>query len=95
MLVSPSDLRVPPPPRRAVLRAFVMTTAAIFDEPYHITRRFASLDHISAGRAGWNLPSARPSRPAASAQVHLASRSPAKLTMPSCLSAGHRNPARC
>ena len=23
--------------------------------PYHIARRFASLDHISGGRAGWNI----------------------------------------
>ena len=26
-----------------------------YDEPYHIARRFASLDHISGGRAGWNI----------------------------------------
>ena len=25
------------------------------DAPYHIARRFASLDHISGGRAGWNI----------------------------------------
>src|SRR6204780_1956489 len=25
------------------------------EEPYHIARRFASLDHISGGRAGWNI----------------------------------------
>ena len=24
-------------------------------QPYHIARRFASLDHISGGRAGWNI----------------------------------------
>jgi len=33
----------------------VATGSTTFDEPYHIARRFASLDHISAGRAGWNI----------------------------------------
>lgn len=31
------------------------TASTTFDEPYHIARRFASLDHISGGRAGWNV----------------------------------------
>ncbi len=33
----------------------VATASTTFDEPYHIARRFASLDHISSGRAGWNI----------------------------------------
>ncbi|WP_158742947.1 LLM class flavin-dependent oxidoreductase [Acidisphaera sp. L21] len=33
----------------------VSTATTTFDEPFHIARRFASLDHISHGRAGWNL----------------------------------------
>jgi FMN-dependent oxidoreductase (nitrilotriacetate monooxygenase family) len=33
----------------------VATASTTFDEPYHIARRFASLDHLSEGRAGWNL----------------------------------------
>jgi alkanesulfonate monooxygenase len=33
----------------------VATASTTFDEPYHIARRFASLDHISGGRAGWNV----------------------------------------
>jgi alkanesulfonate monooxygenase len=33
----------------------VATGSTTFDEPYHIARRFASLDHISGGRAGWNV----------------------------------------
>ncbi|MEA2730421.1 MAG: hypothetical protein QOF70_4896 [Acetobacteraceae bacterium] len=33
----------------------VATASTTFDEPYHIARRFASLDHISNGRAGWNV----------------------------------------
>ena len=31
------------------------TASTTFDAPYHIARRFASLDHISGGRAGWNV----------------------------------------
>jgi FMN-dependent oxidoreductase (nitrilotriacetate monooxygenase family) len=33
----------------------VGTASTTFEEPYHVARRFASLDHISGGRAGWNL----------------------------------------
>ncbi|KQS77132.1 monooxygenase [Rhizobium sp. Leaf384] len=33
----------------------VATASTTFDAPYHIARRFASLDHISDGRAGWNI----------------------------------------
>ncbi|CAN5326656.1 LLM class flavin-dependent oxidoreductase [soil metagenome] len=33
----------------------VATASTTYDEPYHIARRFASLDHISGGRAGWNI----------------------------------------
>ena len=33
----------------------VATASTTFDEPYHIARRFASLDHLSGGRAGWNI----------------------------------------
>src|SRR6202043_1529137 len=31
------------------------TATTSYNEPYHIARKFASLDHISAGRAGWNV----------------------------------------
>jgi alkanesulfonate monooxygenase len=31
------------------------TASTTYDEPFHIARRFASLDHISNGRAGWNI----------------------------------------
>lgn len=31
------------------------TASTTYDEPYHIARRFASLDHISNGRAAWNV----------------------------------------
>jgi alkanesulfonate monooxygenase len=33
----------------------VATGSTTFDAPYHVARRFASLDHISGGRAGWNI----------------------------------------
>jgi alkanesulfonate monooxygenase len=33
----------------------VATATTTYDEPFHVARRFASLDHISGGRAGWNL----------------------------------------
>ncbi|CAI6302533.1 unnamed protein product [Periconia digitata] len=31
------------------------TASTTYDEPYHIARRFASLDHLSEGRAAWNI----------------------------------------
>ena len=33
----------------------VATASTSYNEPYHVARKFASLDHISKGRAGWNL----------------------------------------
>lgn len=33
----------------------IATSSTTYDEPFHVARRFASLDHISGGRAGWNL----------------------------------------
>ncbi|MCB4768681.1 LLM class flavin-dependent oxidoreductase [Ancylobacter sp. Lp-2] len=33
----------------------VATASSSFNEPYNLARQFASLDHISGGRAGWNL----------------------------------------
>jgi FMN-dependent oxidoreductase (nitrilotriacetate monooxygenase family) len=31
------------------------TASTSFDHPFHLARRFGSLDHISKGRAGWNI----------------------------------------
>jgi alkanesulfonate monooxygenase len=31
------------------------TASTTYDEPYPVARRFASLDHLSGGRAGWNI----------------------------------------
>lgn len=33
----------------------VATATTSYNEPYNIARRYASLDHISNGRAGWNV----------------------------------------
>jgi len=33
----------------------IATGSTTFEQPYHVARRFASLDHISGGRAGWNI----------------------------------------
>jgi N-acetyl-S-(2-succino)cysteine monooxygenase len=33
----------------------VCTASTTYEEPYVVARRFASIDHISGGRAGWNL----------------------------------------
>ncbi|WP_405422484.1 LLM class flavin-dependent oxidoreductase [Streptomyces erythrochromogenes] len=33
----------------------IATVSTTFNEPFHLARKFASLDHISGGRAGWNI----------------------------------------
>lgn len=33
----------------------VATGSTTYDQPFHVARRFASLDHISGGRSGWNV----------------------------------------
>ncbi|MFP3518300.1 LLM class flavin-dependent oxidoreductase [Pseudomonas sp. SIMBA_077] len=33
----------------------IATATTSYNEPYHIARKFASLDHLSNGRAAWNL----------------------------------------
>lgn len=33
----------------------IATASTTYNDPYHIARKFASLDHISNGRAGWNV----------------------------------------
>ena len=38
-----------------VTRHIGLVATTTYDEPFHVARRFASLDHISGGRAGWNL----------------------------------------
>ena len=33
----------------------IATASTTYNEPYHVARKFASLDHLSGGRAGWNV----------------------------------------
>ena len=33
----------------------IATGSTTYEEPFHVARRFASLDHISGGRAAWNI----------------------------------------
>lgn len=33
----------------------IATASTSYNSPYNLARRFASLDHVSAGRAGWNV----------------------------------------
>lgn len=34
---------------------FIATASTTYEEPYQLARKFASLDHLSGGRAGWNV----------------------------------------
>jgi FMN-dependent oxidoreductase (nitrilotriacetate monooxygenase family) len=41
---------------RATRRIGLIATASTsYNDPYNLARRFASLDHVSGGRAGWNI----------------------------------------
>lgn len=33
----------------------IATASTTYNDPFHIARKFSSLDHISGGRAGWNV----------------------------------------
>src|SRR6185312_10165417 len=33
----------------------IATVSSTYNEPYNLARRFASVDHVSGGRAGWNI----------------------------------------
>ncbi|WP_395453784.1 LLM class flavin-dependent oxidoreductase (plasmid) [Azospirillum melinis] len=33
----------------------IATLSTTYNEPYNVARRFASLDHVSGGRSGWNI----------------------------------------
>jgi alkanesulfonate monooxygenase len=33
----------------------IATASTSFNPPFHVARKFASLDHLSGGRAGWNI----------------------------------------
>ncbi len=48
----------------------VATVNTNFSEPYHVARQFASLDHISGGRAGWNVVSSLSDGPVKNFGLH-------------------------
>jgi N-acetyl-S-(2-succino)cysteine monooxygenase len=52
----------------------VATVSTTYNEPYLLARKFASLDHLSNGRAGWNIVTTAAEKAAAnfSKNVHLA-----------------------
>src|SRR5690349_9918543 len=33
----------------------IATVSTTYNDPYNLARRFASVDHVSNGRAGWNI----------------------------------------
>ena len=41
--------------RRPSRIGLIATASTTYNEPYNLARRFASLDHVSGGRAGWNI----------------------------------------
>ncbi|WP_446213414.1 LLM class flavin-dependent oxidoreductase [Micromonospora sp. IBSANI012] len=42
----------------------IATVSTTYNEPFNIARKFASLDHLSGGRAGWNIVTSAQSREA-------------------------------
>jgi len=52
---------------------FVATMSTTYNEPYHVARKFASLDSLNGGRTGWNLVTSHVSAEAAnfSKEKHL------------------------
>jgi alkanesulfonate monooxygenase SsuD/methylene tetrahydromethanopterin reductase-like flavin-dependent oxidoreductase (luciferase family) len=55
--VSGFDPLVLLPARAAVTTriGLIATGSTTYDEPFHVARRFAFLDQLSGGRAGWNV----------------------------------------
>src|SRR5215470_13746756 len=42
-------------PNLPLMQHIATTASTTYAEPYHVARSFASLDHLSGGRAGWNV----------------------------------------
>ncbi|PWU47139.1 LLM class flavin-dependent oxidoreductase [Micromonospora globispora] len=42
----------------------IATVSTTYNEPFNVARKFASLDHLSGGRAGWNIVTSAQSREA-------------------------------
>ena len=75
----------------------IATASTTYNEPYNLARKFASLDHISGGRAGWNIVTsavrARPRATSASTSSRprgavRARRRSSSTSSPSCGTAG-------
>ncbi|WP_239335525.1 LLM class flavin-dependent oxidoreductase [Frankia sp. CiP3] len=51
----------------------IATVSTTYNEPFHVARKFASLDNISGGRAGWNIVTSAQEKEARNfnAQAHL------------------------
>src|SRR3546814_4499734 len=47
--------RPPRSTRTDTLFPYTTLFRSSYQQPYHVARMFASLDHISGGRAGWNV----------------------------------------
>ncbi len=41
----------------------IATASTTYNDPYDLARRFASVDHVSGGRAGWNVVTTRQHAP--------------------------------
>lgn len=48
---------------------FAVTTSTSYEQPYVVAKRFATLDHLTGGRFGWNIVTSW--KPAASRAVSL------------------------
>lgn len=48
---------------------FAATTSTSYEQPYVVAKRFATLDHLTGGRFGWNIVTSW--KPAASKAVRL------------------------
>ncbi|TSD40464.1 NtaA/DmoA family FMN-dependent monooxygenase [Rhodococcus sp. KBS0724] len=46
---------IPGMSRAARQLGFVVTSSITYDHPYRLARKFATLDHLTGGRVGWNM----------------------------------------
>src|SRR3978361_1609061 len=52
----PEPLTLLPPRAQHPSRiGLIATVSSTYNEPYNLARRLASVDHVSGGRAGWNI----------------------------------------
>ena len=46
---------IPAMARHTSTLGFVVTSSVTYDNPYRLARKFATLDHLTSGRVGWNI----------------------------------------